>query len=665
MKATKKILSYILAFITLFSLASCTNKKQSDDSASSGGDSAATEEIVEDKTSAKVEGTLHKVNVTENNRPFIVGGKTDYQIVVADEAAEAATAASFIVKHLASATGATLKTISYEKSEEAEYTDSAKYIYVGKNAAYTRAGLTKISDDIGNCGYYIKSKGNSVFIVTDGVYGYQMGAIAFLREVVGYDMYADDCVAYDRVPSTLPDMDIIERPDFDYRHWSNPLSDTELYGMGYSTHKAIISVDGREVHNSFKWLPKDTYMEKHPKWYADNGSQLCYTAHGDKEEYAAMQEAILTQMKQYADENPGIDTIAVSQEDDPEYCKCASCEAATKKYGSINGTTIPFLNDLSDAMNEYFAAQAQENGTTKRTFYIIQFAYQQTLSAPVKQNESTGAWEPIDETVRCRDTVGIEIAPLEARFTRDFDHSDNSFFNEEIQKWGAVTKNIYFWWYETNFSDYMFPYNCWSTMVDQYRFCYQVSSRYMFNEGQLGQANGTAFTKLKDYIDSKALFDVNVNTEEVIAKFFKGYFGAAEEPMREYFNELQTYMTYLQDEYPDKLTGSIYEMVAKNNVSLFWQRKTIDGYMDYIDIAYDAIKVYETSNPERYSALYDHITIESLFPRYVLCKYYDGEMSPEEKTKMRSEFKSDNVRFGNTYEQEHVAFSATYSDWGV
>lgn len=659
MKTVRKMVSLVLTFALLVALAACSGKgKTTSPTINDNGI------IAEETKSEKVEGTLHKVNVKESNRTFIVGGETKYKIVVADDVSEAATAASFIVKYLREATGAEMKIIVFENSDTAKYNVLAKYIYIGKNAEFERAGLEDPVDDIGESGYYIKSVGDSVFITTKGAYGYQMGAIAFLREVIGYDMYAVDCVGYDRSAATLPDMEIIERPDFDYRHWSNPLSDTALYGMGYSTHKAIISVGGREVHNSFKWLPKDTYMVDHPKWYADNGSQLCYTAHGDQEEYKAMQTAILTQMKRYADANPGIDTIAVSQEDDPEYCKCETCALATEKYGSINGTTIPFLNDLSDAMNSYFNEKAQQNGTAVRTFYIIQFAYQQTLNAPVKQNEE-GEWEPIDDAVRCRDTVGIEIAPIGARFTRDFTHTDNSFYAEEIQKWGVVTKNIYFWWYETNFHDYMFPYNCWSTMVDQYRFCYQVSRRYMFNEGQLGQANGTAFTKLKDYIDSKALFDVNVNTEEVIAKFFKGYFGGAAEPMREYFNELQTYMACLQDMYPDKLTGSIYEVVAKNNVTLFWKRKIIDGYMNYIERAYNAIEVYATSDEEKYSVLYDHITIESLFPRYVLCKYYAGEMTPDEKEKARSQFKTDNIRFGNEYEQEQVYFSATYSDWGV
>ena len=654
----KRILSIFLAFILILAVSSC---KKTDN-----GTSENPRNVTDDKIDEQVTGTIHKVSVKESTRKFIVGGKTDYKVVVADSSSEAQTAASFMVKHLKAASGVEIEVIDYKNSVGATYSQTAKYIYIGRNAAFDAAGLTMPSDDLATSGYYIKTAGESVFIVTKSIYGYQTGAIAFLRQVIGYDMYSESMVGYDRSPATLPDMDIIERPDFDYRNWSNPLSSDAIYGMGYSPYDAIISVGGRTVHNSFKWLSPDEYAGDHPLWYADDTTQLCYTAHGNSTEYEAMQNEIIEKMKVYAADNPNINTISVSQEDSNTYCKCDACTAELEKYGAMSATTIKFLNGLSDKINAYFKAQAEENGTEPRKLYIIQFAYQWTLDAPVKQDEN-GNWVAIDETVVTNDNVGIEIAPLDARFTRDFDHEDNAYFKEAIDKWSAVTNNIYFWWYETNFHNYMFPYNCWDNMVNQYRYCVQKSTRYMFNEGQLGQANGTGFTKLKDYIDSKALFDVNVNTADVIDKFFDGYFMDAAEPMREYFNELQTYLSYLQDTYPNILTGSIYETISKTESGelLFWKKKTMTGYMEYIDKAYAAIEKYKTSDVALYNKLYDNITIESLFPRYVLCKYYDGTFSPDEITAMRKAFKNDCVRLGNTYEREHEYMTALYSAWGV
>ena len=650
MRKVKRIICIMLAVFMIFGMAACNNDQ--------------TLSATDDKTDNFVPGTLHRVNTSESSRKFISGGTTDYRIVVADSASEATEAARFIAKHLQAATDVPVALIDYEDSASAGWTANANYIYVGKNSAFDAAGLTMPPDDLGQSGYYIKTAGNSVFIATEGIYGYQMGAIAFLRETIGYDMISENRVLYNRVPTTLPDMDITERPDFDYRHWSNPLSQTALYGMGFSMHSDMIPVGGRNMHNSFKWLNPDEYRSEHPKWYADNNKQLCYTAHGDEKEYEAMQNEIFEKMKILADLYPSVNTISVSQEDDPDFCTCDTCKAAIDKYGSINGTTIPFLNDLSDKMNLYLKAQAEANGTEMREFYIIQFAYQATAAAPVKQN-ADGEWVPIDETVRCRDTVGIEIAPIEAKFTRDIEHQDNTYYMQQVSKWSAVTKNIYFWWYQTNFHYYMFPYNCWDNLVNHYRFCAQLSSRYMFNEGQLGQNNGTAFTKLKDYIDSKALFNVNVNTEDLIDRWFEGQFKDAAEPMRAYFNELQTYLTYLQDEYAEVFSGSIYEPIGGDNVQTFWKKKTIDGYMEYIEQAYAAIEPYRESDPELFAALYDNITIESIFPRYVLCNHYNSYYNATEIREMRVAFKADCVRLGLVYEKEHSLLTGLWSVWGI
>lgn len=656
----KKILSLLIAATLLFSAVACSQKPSNSDSDPSG----AIGSVTDDKTSEYVEGTLHKVKVTETNRKFISGGKTDYKIVIASAEEQASKAAKFIAQHLKAASGTGVEVVLYEDSDSAVYSADAKYIYVGANSAFEDAGLTMPSDDLGICGYYVKSAGDSVFIVAPYKHGYQMGAIAFLREVAGYDMYADSCISYDRATTTLPDMDIIERPDFDYRHWQNPLTDDALYGMGYSTYDPIVAVGGNTYHNSFKWLPPTTYISEHDKWFANGGNQLCYTAHGDAAEYEAMQDEIMEQMIEYIDRNPEADAITITQEDNTDFCNCDACTEAIEKYGSINGTIIPFLNDIGERVDEYLTQKAQEEGTMKRKFAILQFAYQSTVNPPVK-TDANGKVTPIDETVTCRDNVGICIAPIEFMFTKDVYDPDNAFLTDAMSAWGVVTDNIFFWWYGTDFHDFMFPYNNWYTVVDQYRYCYQLSRSYMFNEGQLGQNNGTAFTKLKDYIDSKALFDVNVNVNDVIDKWFKGYFKDAAEPMREFFDELQTHLEYLQTEYAADLPGTIYDKIGKENTEKFWKKKTIDGYLGYIDGAYAAIEKYKTSDPELYSLIHDHITIESLFPRYVVCKYYAGTLRSDELLSMRTSFKEDCLKLANDWEQEHYRFESTFTAWGV
>ena len=77
------------------------------------------------------------------------------------------------------------------------------------------------TDDIASSGYYIKTRGNVIFIEANGVDGYRMGGLAFLREALGYNMISEDCIVFDKDGKTMPTMDIIERPDFDYRQIQN------------------------------------------------------------------------------------------------------------------------------------------------------------------------------------------------------------------------------------------------------------------------------------------------------------------------------------------------------------------------------------------------------------------------------------------------------------
>ena len=65
--------------------------------------------------------------------------------------------------------------------------------------------------------------------------GYQQGALTFLRHVVGYDMISEDTVIYERDGSVMPDMEIKERPDFDWAHPINNFTEKTKYGLGFST----------------------------------------------------------------------------------------------------------------------------------------------------------------------------------------------------------------------------------------------------------------------------------------------------------------------------------------------------------------------------------------------------------------------------------------------
>ena len=146
------------------------------------------------------------------------------------------------------------------------------------------------SDSLGESGYYIKTSGNTVFIMNPEELGYQMGAYKFLEEVLGYDMLAAGCVVYEKDGRSIPDMEIIEKPDYDYRTVSNfTVGRDDSYGMGFnmtSLNSMFIPVPNRTgqgaanaVHNSYDYLPPSMYAAEHPSWFShpgnENEEQLC------------------------------------------------------------------------------------------------------------------------------------------------------------------------------------------------------------------------------------------------------------------------------------------------------------------------------------------------------------------------------------------------------
>ena len=119
-------------------------------------------------------------------------------------------------------------------------------------------------------------------------------SICFSKYVLGYDYYTDDFATYNDMTNveklTLPKMDIVEKPDFDSRNYVNNGSASRLYALGYQTAGEIfMPIGGNTMHNCDKWLPFDKYGQDHRVWYEDAksalGYQLCYTAHGDDDEF--------------------------------------------------------------------------------------------------------------------------------------------------------------------------------------------------------------------------------------------------------------------------------------------------------------------------------------------------------------------------------------------
>ena len=668
-KLLKRILFLTMAIMMAFGFSACSPKNPDNPDSPDNPDKPTDSEVTTDApvntvTESEehlVTNGLHDVKVTESTRLFRENGSTSYKIVFGEDT-DSMKAASFMQQHIAKALG--VRPQMEVATAETAYVSDSKVIVLNVPSMFASAGLTMPSVDLGANGYYIKNVGNSYFIATQGQTGIQSGAISFLRHLIGYEMYAVDTVAYDRIEDTIPDMEITEKPDFDLRVQGNKVNSEAIYGMGFQSSGAIfISVVGEMWHNSLNFLPKETYQAKHPKWYSTKNTELCYTARGDENELEEMTTTVANEMVTLANENPTKPSICLTIEDHSDQCGCDACEASRKAYNGVDSAaTIKFMNKVNRKVQAKLLEQAGGVEENKRKLNILFFAYTKMEKPPVVKDEVTGKWKPIDDSVICDPEVGVYIAPIYAAYNQSFYHDSNTSAKNIIEGWGALSNKLYMWLYETNYSHYLFPLNSYDTMIETYRFCKANNAEYMMNEGQYNQGNVTHFGKLKEYFNARAEFNVNDNYADIVDDFFRNYFAEAAEPMRKYFDELQAHLRYLEEAFPADVNGNIYNPMEQTKL---WSFGTLNGWLDLIDEAYEKIEPLKASDPDRYEVLEKHIRLESIFPRFALYRLYSGMYAATDLYNLRTEFKNDCKDFGITYVSETTSLDNVFADWGL
>ncbi len=686
----KRIIALILCFAiclsAILAFAGCN-----DDPVEQGKSEFPTAtDTIEDFTEHKVEGTIHMgyENLKDEGMPFVIDGKTDYKIVYDENNSFSTKASRYIMSQLGAATGA-----SMEKEESPIWSEDAKYIIVDNEELQTAAGVVMTDIDLGVAGYQILTKGNSVFILTTGNDSYQMAALAFLRIVVGYDFISENIIVYEKDGSYIPEMNIIERPDFDYRYdmvyYQHSIN--VAYGMGLSENGSLfISTGSDSTHNSFWYLNPKEYefshencnlgytdeecAEGHKNWYselrcgyaANDGSwgatffgtyasQLCYTAHGSEKDKKIMQQVVADKIVALAldPKNANKSVIQFTAMDESTNCDCQYCKAIISEYGSISAAIIMFVNGVDDIVQAALKEYAEENGTKVKDLNILFFAYQNSRFAPNK----------LDEKTKCNEHVGIYIANSKARYAWTMYDEINSVDAEAIQDWGKFGK-IYFWYYAQNAMNYFVPSNTFSATIENFRFAKECNGVWMGNNGVWKCAYQTGFMAFKEYITSKAIFDVNVDFNDVKEQYFEHNFGDGGVYIEQFFDESTAHMTYLRDRGDNTDFNGV--CVNENpDKAAYWPLHLVERWNDLCNKALEAIEKTKAEDPELYEAYRRNIILESLFPRYVMCKLYDKSYTDSELKEMQQAFYEDCQLFGMADEGDYTTLDELWKAWGM
>lgn len=657
-----------------------------------------------------VENTLHDVNIDEKNPAgtLIVNGQSNYKIIVKSGAAM--THAGYLSQQYGKATGVTIP-VSMEDSVLID--ENTEYILFGFDDEYVSVAGGEIPsyDTLGVAGYHIKTYGKNVFVSAYTSDGYHMSVLALLRTLVGYDMLAEDCVIFEKDGKILPQMDITERPDFDYRNQSGSLTNTEVYGMGYTASSIFVNTGESWMHNWWDYVSPEEVKdgEADRKWMSNDETmwQGCWTAHGDKDSYLRMIDFLTEKVKMHLKNNPTVDNIVIGQHDVAEgtptvgACKCDTCQASYAYYGTMAGAWLSLCNRISLNVDAWLETEeAKEIFGENKEFNLIQLTYGQSINPPAERDEkgnflvdpTTGGGVPleevwfnekgeqevwVDETINESEDYNFDIdfgtgkrlytapsvqflwAASQADYTHSYYEPENTGFSNRVKTWSGFGGDFYVWLYNAAFQAYHYPYNTFDTAYETTRYFKEMGAKYIFWQGLWENKNNTGFVSLRQYLETKVEFDVNADYQYYLNKFFRYFYGDAGETMKKFFDEVT--LRCREIETVNNIVGTIHStrITDKEN----WPQGLINSWMDLLDEAYEDLAQCKKTDPDAYEIYSKHILVESLFPRFVLCTSYADTYNEMDRKAMRQQFADDFFALGNTTHREHGSISEIFNNW--
>lgn len=666
-----------------------------------------------------VEGTLHNVNVDFNSpasESFVKNGETQYKILYGG--IKSSRAASYIGTNVATATGARLEITEIAEDSEVDLNDAnASYILVGCEDLFVQAGgEVPTYETIGVSGYQVKTVGKNVFINAYTENGYQMGVLAFLREVLGYDMFMEDLVIYEKDGSVMPAMDIVERPDFDYRQNGGALTNAENYGMGFTYTSVWISPANVSFCHNWSAFVTAEEAEEHPNWVSidPKHAQGCYTSRGDKETFKGLVNHLTEKLKKFLKANPNVDNIMIAQHDTStdqpvDNCVCPACKASYQYYGNtMAGAWLSLCNRVSLQVDQWLQTEEAKAifGGVKE-FNLGHLTYHNEVGAPAEKNASGNykldengkgipmeemwfnsdgsmedwddAWDGSDEEstetsevvtnftqeterLYCAPSVQIVWATSGADWVNVYYGDSNKSWADMAVAWSGFGGDFYVWAYSLNSQGIFYPYNSFDTFFESTKFFKSFGAKWIFWQGNYQNPKNGGFEKLKRYLESKVEFDVNADYQHYVDKWFKYVYGSGGEYMQQYFEEVLLQCRYVEK--VNNVSGQIHnkKLIYAEN----WPLGLMNKWLGLIEKAYVAIEEdYKVSDPEMYQVYHDHILMEEFFPTYVCITSYEDAYKPSVLKEMRKEFIREFTGLGNNYYGEGRLLVDVTSTWDL
>ncbi|WP_233622001.1 DUF4838 domain-containing protein [Flavobacterium agrisoli] len=247
-------------------------------------------------------------------------------------------------------------------------------------------------------------------------------------------------------------------------------------------------------HSFYKLVPAKEWFKPHPEMFAlynhnRNPESICYS---NDTVFAVLKD----NLSKIIATKPEAIYFSVSQNDDVIYCECADCQKLNQKYGSPQGAHYYFINKVAHAFPE-----------TKIVSLAYLFSYQPPQNLKLAPN------------------LYPMFCPIEANRAKAFNEGRNKPIEKTLDRWTAISKNILFWDYTVEFTNYMAPFPNWQSFESNYTIFQKKGIKGIFSQGYADVPG--SFSELKQYLLAKLLWNSQTSVEATTAEFVTLYYGNA------------------------------------------------------------------------------------------------------------------------------------------
>lgn len=632
----------ILSGVTLLTVTGCNSKKHE------SGDNPL-----------YFEGT-HDYSYTETTSYLVENGASNYCVVIPSGASTTIRSAKEeFVSLFKRATGFELPAI--EETPGMVHSPDQRYISIGRTELLASTGIEAKRMELGNDGIRIVTKDNNIYIVGGADSGSLYGVYDFMQITFHYQQYAPDYFEMDTKVKNLNlyNYDVTDIPDIPHRaqnygFFAKGSSDYDASnygarmrmekGRGYYFMPIYRDFDYNSPTvtstNTNTYIPYDTYFNDHPNWFSNKCTsgkyQICYTAHGDKDEYDLLVEEVAKKiefsLKRFDPVRyPEMNVVTFTMEDNFNTCLCDECLRQTEYYGAESGALNVFVNKVGEKV-EAWMDEEENKEFAREGFRIIYFAYNAFENAPAYYDEVEGCYKPTKPEVVLRDNVGVYFAEIN---NLDYQQSlwaeDNESGKAMLDGWFALTDFMYYWTYQTNFSYYLYYYDTFAFYTQEmYNYVASKNVAMFFGQGQDSSGlTGTTWNNLKGYLDSRLMWDTTLDQEYLIQDYFRAMYGDAKDVMYNYFLMTRAHNAKLLEDHPQlQVLRSCYNDVR---VPDYFPLGVLDSFVAQVDNSISIIQGVKDSDPIKYQALLNHIEAEAVTPLYTMLDLHSSELTIDKK----------------------------------